>query len=385
VSTKRKSIIVIILLISTLFFIKFAIDRREVYNFDLRIEKAFPNIEFDKPVDFQSTPDDSDLIFVVEQAGIIKVFQNNPKVSSTSIFLDISNRVESGGEKGMLGLAFHPNYTRNGLFFVYYMVDNPLRSRVSSFVVYADRSEANQNSEKIILEISQPYSNHNGGQIIFGDDGYLYIGLGDGGSGGDPENNGQDLTTLLGTILRIDVDNVSDSRNYSIPNDNPYYSNTNGYKEEIYAYGLRNPWRMSFDIETGNLWVGDVGQNKIEEVDIIESGKNYGWNTMEGSSCYNANTCETTGLELPVAEYDHSLGISITGGYVYRGSIHESLVGNYIFGDYGTGRIWKLDINNLTGGIIQLMKVNLNIVSFGTDNMNELYILAFDGFIYKFV
>ncbi|MDH5402206.1 MAG: PQQ-dependent sugar dehydrogenase [Candidatus Heimdallarchaeota archaeon] len=384
-STKRKSIIVIILLISTLFFIKFAIDRREVYNFDLRIEKAFPNIEFDKPVDFQSTPDDSDLIFVVEQAGIIKVFQNNPKVSSTSIFLDISNRVESGGEKGMLGLAFHPNYTRNGLFFVYYMVDNPLRSRVSSFVVYADRSEANQNSEKIILEISQPYSNHNGGQIIFGDDGYLYIGLGDGGSGGDPENNGQDLTTLLGTILRIDVDNVSDSRNYSIPNDNPYYSNTNGYKEEIYAYGLRNPWRMSFDIETGNLWVGDVGQNKIEEVDIIESGKNYGWNTMEGSSCYNANTCETTGLELPVAEYDHSLGISITGGYVYRGSIHESLVGNYIFGDYGTGRIWKLDINNLTGGIIQLMKVNLNIVSFGTDNMNELYILAFDGFIYKFV
>ncbi len=229
--------------------------------------------------------------------------------------MDITNRVtSSGNEMGLLGLAFHPNFTNNGYFFVDYTASSPSRTVISRFKILNDTVDTSD--ELIILEVAQPYSNHNGGQIRFGPDGYLYIALGDGGAGGDPQNNGQDRSTLLGSILRINIDKTTSSTNYDIPTDNPFVNNTSGYKEEIFAYGLRNPWRFSFDNST--LWAGDVGQNSIEEIDIVESGKNYGWNVMEGSNCYNTNTCNDTDLVYPVYEYSHSFGFSITGGFVYR-------------------------------------------------------------------
>jgi hypothetical protein len=243
---------------------------------------------------------------------------------------------------------------------------------------------ADPSSEKIILQVAQPYSNHNGGQLQFGPDGYLYIAMGDGGGAGDPQGNAQNQSTLLGAILRLDVDTSDSGLNYSIPEDNPFAGNTEGYREEIYAYGLRNPWRFSFDNATGDLWAADVGQNAIEEIDIIEAGGNYGWNIKEGTSCYNpAVGCNSSGLIDPVFEYDHSLGRSITGGFVYRGQNTPALTGLYIYADYISGRIWSL--NYSTGAVVEnkeLFDTNLFISSFGIDDQNELYFLAFDGEVY---
>jgi glucose/arabinose dehydrogenase len=231
------------------------------------------------------------------------------------------------------------------------------------------------------LEIAQPFPNHKGGQIAFGSDGYLYIGMGDGGSGGDPLGNGQNRSTLLGKILRIDVNAPSAGRNYDIPADNPFVDNTLGYREEIYAYGLRNPWRFSFDSATGKLWVGDVGQDWIEEIDVIEKGKNYGWNIMEGTLCYNPPSgCNETGLELPLYEYNHTLGNAIIGGYIYHGSALPELAGDYVYGDYASGRIWALAANATN---TLLVNSNLTISSFGVDENKELYVCAFDGKIYN--
>ena len=230
-----------------------------------KLTYAFPNLEFDMPVELTSAPDNTDRIFVVEQKGKIMVFPNSRDVKSTSVFLDIVKQVDSGGEKGLLGLAFHPDYKSNGYFYVNYTRSSPLETVIARFKISSsDPNMADPASEKILLRYAQPYSNHNGGKVAFGKDGYLYISAGDGGSGGDPNNNGQNRKELLGKILRIDVNNSSASKMYSIPSDNPYKENKEGFREEIYAYGLRNAWRFNFDYESGMLWAGDVGQNEIE-------------------------------------------------------------------------------------------------------------------------
>ena len=353
----------------------------------VELVQAFPGLRFTRPVDFQSPRDGSSRLFVVEQAGRILVFPNDPGVSTSKVFLDIRDRVNSqGNEEGLLGLAFHPGFAENKSFFVNYTAANPRRTVVSRFRVRSgDPDQADPASEEVIITIPQPYSNHNGGQIQFGPDGFLYIGMGDGGSGGDPQNNGQNRQTLLGAMLRIDVDRKASGLNYAIPPGNPYVGNTEGWREEIFAYGLRNPWRFSFDPVTGVFWCADVGQNKIEEIDIIEKGKNYGWKIMEGNSCYGNPGCDTTGLTLPIKDYTHALGRSITGGYVYRGAAVPELNGAYIYADFVSGRLWSLRYEN--GKVTedeQLLNTPFNIPSFGVDENNELYILAFNGRIYRF-
>jgi hypothetical protein len=294
--------------------------------------------------------------------------------------------VLSGGEQGLIGLAFHPLFRQNRFFYVDYVADNPRRTVIARYTATAmDPDQADVNSELILLEISQPFMNHNGGQLAFGNDGFLYIGLGDGGSAGDPFGNAQNKSSLLGKILRIDVDLTSPGKNYGIPSDNPFADNTSGYYPEIYAYGLRNPWRFSFDQATGTLWVGDVGQSQREEIDLVENGKNYGWNIMEGTLCYSPSTgCNPTGLELPVWEYGHDEGSSVIGGYVYRGSNLTGLNGAYIYGDYGSGKIWGLRFDNITAFTSTLLvDTSLSITSFGLDADAELYFTAFDGKIHR--
>lgn len=340
------------------------------------IEEAFPNLTFEQPVDIQSPDDGTNRLFVLSQPGVIYVFDNDKDIKENKVFLDIRNEVLFGGEQGLLGLAFHPDYKNNGYFYLDYTADNPRRTVISRFTVSQDdRGKADPDSKLILLEIEQPYSNHNGGQISFGPDGYLYISLGDGGSGGDPLNAGQDLTMLLGSLLRIDVDNTSEGRNYAIPVDNPFKGNKDGFKEEIYAYGLRNVWRFSFDTNN-RLWAADVGQNKWEEINLIEKGKNYGWRIMEGKHCFNPETnCDTTGLVLPIWEYGHNEmgGYSITGGFIYEGSSAPSLKGKYIYADYVVGKIWSLEYTD--GKVINklLAQTNYLISTFGVDQNNVLY------------
>ncbi len=349
------------------------------------IQDAFPGLKFKRPLDFQNAGDGSGRVFIVEQGGQIYVIETKPAVKA-ELFLDISNRIDnSGNEMGLLGLAFHPSFKENGLFFVNYT--NSTSTVISKFKTDpSNPNRADPLSEEIILTFTQPYSNHNGGQLAFGpNDGYLYIGVGDGGSGGDPNGNGQNCSTLLGKILRIDINKKDPGLNYGIPPDNPFVNNSQGKREEIYAYGLRNPWRFSFDPQSGRLWAADVGQDRVEEIDLIDKGKNYGWNIMEGSLCYNPPSgCNTSGLELPVYEYQHPLGDAITGGYLYSGQKLPVLYGAYIYADYGTGLIWGLwyqegnKPQNFT-----LANTKLNISSFGIDEDNELYLTSFDGKIYN--
>ena len=356
----------------------------------LEIEVAFANLEFTRPVDLQHAGDGSDRLFVVEQAGVIQVFANDPSVAAASVFLDIEDRVDDREkEEGFLGLAFHPGFANNGFFYIDYTASNPSRTVIARYRVDPnDPNRADHDSEVIVLETGQPAGNHNGGQIAFGPDGFLYIALGDGGGRGDRFGNGQNPSTLLGSILRIDVDNPSSDRNYGIPADNPFVGNTQGFREETYAYGLRNPWRFSFDPETGLLWTGDVGQDAFEEIDIVESGGNYGWNTMEGFHCFSPSSgCDQSGLALPIHEYPHNgARKSVTGGYVYRGPGVPELIGQYIYGDFVDGRIWALEYDGQQ--VVQnteLLNTSLGIASFGVDQNNELYICAFDGQIYRFV
>jgi glucose/arabinose dehydrogenase len=353
----------------------------------LSLVPAFPNLNFNRPVDLQHAGDESERLFVVEQRGVISVFQNDIETRDKNIFLDIEQRVkDSGNEEGLLGLAFHPDFISNRYFYVNYTASGPNRTIISRFEVSpTNPNQANPESELIILEIPQPYSNHNGGQISFGPDGFLYIAVGDGGSGGDPQGHGQNRHTLLGTILRIDVDQKQGNLNYAIPSDNPFAGNSQDFREEIYAYGLRNPWRFSFDPATNQLWTGDVGQNAYEEVDIIEKGGNYGWNIMEGTHCFRPSSgCPTEGLKLPVWEYGRSEGASITGGFVYRGAKFPQLLGRYIYGDFASGRIWGLDISNVENPKNTELARASSIASFGVDQSQELYICSFDGKIYKF-
>lgn len=335
------------------------------------------------PLYLTSPPGDSRL-FIVEQAGRIRIVKNGQLLAQP--FLDISSRISSGGERGLLSVAFHPQYATNGFFFVNF-TDLAGNTRVERFSVSADPDVANAGSSKLILGVTQPFANHNGGLNLFGPDGFLYIGLGDGGSGGDPFGNGQSLTTLLGKILRIDVDRGDP---YAIASGNPFESQQ-GVRKEIWAYGLRNPWRFSFDRGSGLLFVADVGQDRFEEVDAVgatRGGVNFGWNTMEGSSCYAAASCNQQGLELPVITYDHSGGAcSVTGGYAYRGSAMPEIAGRYFYSDYCVGFLksflyqngtateqWTWDVGNIG-----------SVTSFGEDASGELYITSANGKVYKLV
>ncbi|MEX0608415.1 MAG: PQQ-dependent sugar dehydrogenase [Balneolaceae bacterium] len=357
-------------------------------NAQVTVVNAYPNLSFNSPIDYQYTSTTDSRVFAAERNGQLVVFQNNPETNNSQVFLNITDQVDTQGEGGLLGFAFHPEYNENGYFYIYYTTDDPFRSVLSRFEVSeANPDSAASDSEFILMEVNQPFANHNAGQIRFGPDGFLYVALGDGGSGGDPEENGQDRTTLLGSILRIDVDTTEDDLNYGIPEDNPFVGNDEGYREEIYAYGLRNPYRFSFDSETGELWAADVGQNSLEEINIIESGKNYGWNTMEGTECFDpAMGCDTSGLELPIFEYGRSEGQSITGGFVYRGSKVSELEGRYVYADFGSGRIWSLAWDGENASDNQLIH-NFDgnqIITFGEDQNGELYFGAFDGNIYTF-
>ena len=354
------------------------------YNIDI----AFPNLTFDDPIGIYHSGDGTDRLFVLEQPGKIMVFDNEYSTNSADVFLDIRNIVDQGNgytEEGLLGLAFHPNYSENGYFYVNYSRYGPRRNVIARYEVSnTNPNEANYESSFTIMEVNQPYYNHNGGQIGFGSDGYLYISFGDGGGAGDPDQNGQDLSTLLGTIIRIDVDNSDPGLNYRIPDDNPFID-TDG-RDEIYAYGLRNTWRFSWDSITNYLWGADVGQYSYEEINIIQPGLNYGWNTMEGNQCYSPqNNCETEGLELPVFEYELYVdGVcSVTGGYVYRGNELWELRGMYVYGDWCTGDVWALthmeDGNHINE---HLFVSGVNITSFGLDMHNELLICA-NSRIYK--
>lgn len=350
-----------------------------------KIAEAYPNLSFNKPLVYINAADNSNRAFVVEQTGKILVFQNDPQVKSSKIFLNLTNLVDSGSsEKGLLGLAFHPDYKNNGFFYVNYT------DRTNTVIVRYKVNPKNPdkglaNSKTVMLTFPQPYANHNGGSLVFGPDGYLYIGTGDGGSAGDPNKNGQNLSSILGKMLRIDVNTPGNGKLYSIPSDNPFYGNNKGYKEEIYAYGLRNPWKYSFDQVRGWLWVADVGQDKVEEIDIVKKGENYGWNLMEGSLGYPSGVkTNKTGLIKPIWEYQHDLGKSITGGYAYYGSKTPMLNGAYVYGDFASGRIWELRVDTgMKASNKIILDTKLNISSFGLDQENELYIVDYNGKIYK--
>ena len=352
------------------------------------LENAFPNLSFSSPVFLTDAGDGTNRVFVVQQNGIIKVFPNASTITTSKTFLDITDRVASGGEMGLLGLAFHPDYSSNGYFYVNYTTNNPTRRTViARFSVTSNPDSADKNSELEILTYRQPFSNHNGGWVGFRpSDGYLYIGVGDGGSGGDPNNYAQNIDSLLGKILRIDIDNTDPGLNYGIPLDNPFFDSTGSVRREIYAWGMRNPWRNSFDPVTDWFWCADVGQNAWEEIDLIESGKNYGWRCYEGTHNYNTTGCNYPEYIFPIWEYPHSPECSITGGYVYRGPTVPSLDGKYIYGDYCSAKIWSLEydgINPPTNTF--LLNAPSSIYSFGVDQSNELYIICANGNIYRFV
>lgn len=337
------------------------------------------------PVYATHAGDGSGRLFVVEKAGVIRVVDAGGL--RTEPFLDIRGRVgSSGSEQGLLGLAFHPNFAQNGRLFVYY-TDRRGDTVISRFQANADRSTADPDSEVMLLTQEQPAGNHNGGMLAFGPDGLLYVGLGDGGSAGDPWNNGQSLNTLLGKLLRLDVDG---GELYAVPADNPFVGQA-GARPEIWAYGLRNPWRFSFDRATGDLYIADVGQNLWEGVNFQRSnsrgGENYGWKIMEGMHCFGSATCNQTGLVLPVVEYDHGQGCSVTGGYVYRGAAQPSLQGAYFFGDYCSGRIWALSRSDGDRWQTDLvLESSLQISSFGETEAGELLVMDFtDGVLYRLV
>ena len=374
----------------------------------------FPQLEakliaknFEKPLYITNYPNNNDKLLVVEQEGIIQIIEKN--IVSEIPFLDISNRVHQplypGDEMGMLGLTFDPNFNQNNNFYINY-VDRDGFTIISRFTV--NKKLGDESSEQILIKLKQPYPNHNGGFIEFGADNFLYIGIGDGGSVGDPENRAQNLSNLFGTILRIDVSN---HKNYKIPKDNPFY-NSNKFKPEIWHYGLRNPWRFSFDKETGDMYIGDVGQNNWEEIDFQPSnsqgGMNFGWKVLEGTHCYpnDDGNCSTKGIVLPLFEYPNDAnyiktiigikqkkmqGCSVTGGYIYRGKNKPELYGRYFFGDYCTGKVWSLKNNNGNIEVIEhtqellktMDKQQFYLSSFGEDENGELFLINYSGEIYS--
>lgn len=354
----------------------------------ITLQNAFPFLSFSRPVELTYPHDGSNRLFVIEQEGKIRFFENSPSTKNTSVYLDIKNKISSEGEMGLLGLAFHPNFKQNGYFYVNYTKRKPLETIIARYKASSsDARSVDPATETILLKIAQPYDNHNGGKIAFGPDGMLYISTGDGGAWGDQHNNSQNKASLLGKILRIDV-NKTDKGYYGIPADNPFVGNKEGFQEEIFAYGLRNPWRFSFDAKTGKIWTGDVGQNEFEEINIIEKGGNYGWRLKEANRCYNPrNDCESGHLLIaPVHFYPRADGVSVTGGYVYQGNAQPTLQGKYIFGDFSNGHIWALSFKNNQKTDLQLLTIQGgNVSAFGEDSKGELYILEHaNGSIKKF-
>jgi glucose/arabinose dehydrogenase len=352
--------------------------------------RAFPNLQFDRPIVVTYAKDGTNRVFVAGQKGPIHVFPNDQNVEDTTVFLDITPKVvyqDKQNEEGLLGLTFHPKYKDNGEFFIYYTTtDAPQTSVISRFRVSKDDpNKADADFEEEIMRIKQPFWNHNGGTIEFGPDGYLYVGLGDGGAANDPQKNGQNLGTLLGSMLRIDIDRKDPGKEYAIPKDNPFVGKPNA-RPEIWAYGLRNVWRMAFDRETDKLWAGDVGQDLWEEINIIEKGGNYGWNIREGLHPFPPNSQSSKeGFIDPIWEYHHDVGKSITGGTVYRGKKLPDLQGYYIYGDYVTGLVWGLKYDEKTRSVTEnrpIQSLKLPIMSFGEDADGELYLTTTFGVLY---
>lgn len=348
---------------------------------DWQVVRAYPALTFAAPIFALQAPGDPAHVYVVEQEGRIVRFDRFA-ASGIEEVLDIRAQVSCCGERGLLGLAFHPDFETNGEAFLSYttQIDGALWSRISR-IRSPDRGRTfDPRTEEAILELRQPFANHNGGMIAFGPDGYLYVGFGDGGSGGDPQNRSQNPAELLGKLLRIDPDG---GRPYAIPADNPFVG-SGTHREEIWALGLRNPWRFSFDAATGDLWLADVGQDALEEVNRIVRGGNYGWNLKEGTACYRADPCDDPNLIDPVLEYGRDEGRSITGGYVYRGRLHPELYGTYLFGDYVTGRIWQA-VPDGSGGWTRRLLVDsdLNLTSFAELQDGELLLIAHGGGLYR--
>ena len=330
---------------------------------------------------YLTAPASDPRLFVIEQPGRIRIVSDGRVLSEP--FLDLTRRVGYGGERGLLGMAFHPRYARNGTFFVNY-TDRNGDTRIERYRVGHRPDVADPTSGKLVLAVPQPYANHNGGHLLFGPDGMLYIGMGDGGSGGDPHGNGQDRRNLLGDLLRIDVDRGDP---YAIPPDNPFVGRRDA-RPEIWAWGLRNPWRFCFDRAAHRLYIADVGQNRREEVSIVDSrhpGLNFGWNLMEGTHCYRIPGCDQQGLVLPRVEYGHAQGCSITGGFVYRGTRMPGLRGHYFYADYCAG--WIRSFALVGERVTQHRRWNVEgigrVMSFGEDAAGELYVLSSNGRVYR--
>lgn len=363
----------------------------------LGVTRAFPGLTFSSPLAMLQAPGDAQRWFVAERDGVVRVFENTDTAATSEVFIDISARVTSGGETGLLGMAFHADFPADPRVYLSYTADAAgLESRISEFSTNDGGTTLDPSTERVLLAVNQPERNHNGGGINFGPDGFLYVGLGDGGGEGDDHGstgNGQNLHTLLGKMLRIDVDDAAPGFNYAIPADNPFAGNAlcghggTGTQNcpEIFAYGFRNPWRWSFDLDTGDLWVGDVGQDDWEEIDKVTSGGNFGWRCREGAHEFNSACGPAVDLLAPVAEYDHSAGVSVIGGYVYRGSAIADLVGRYVFGDLN-GRIW--DIASDAQPTLQVkasdgFDTGLQISSFAQDANGELYVVDLGGTLYR--
>jgi glucose/arabinose dehydrogenase len=346
------------------------------------LAEAFPGLHFESPVFITQDGSGDGRFFVVEQAGRIRAFSRGS--SSSSVFLDISGEVRTqNAEEGLLCLAFHPHYAQNHYLYVIYSLAgaNPRRTVLARFSALGPSYDrVDPNSEKPIFSVEKPYGNHNGSTLLFGRDGLLYFGLGDGGGGGDPHGNAQNLGSLLGKILRIDVDHPSAAKPYGIPPGNPFASRA-GARPEIYAYGMRNPWRMSFDSLTDELWAGDVGQDRWEEIDLIRKGGNYGWNFKEGSHPFKGDPGGQALVE-PVLDYGRKDGFCVTGGYVYRGTKLPALKGCYVYGDYGSKRIWSLPVAHPSPeNRREIARNDEAISSFGCDEEGEIYVVGYAGTI----
>ncbi len=361
----------------------------------IELNRAFDNLSFSQPVLLLQRPDSSASWFMVEKVGVVREFANDNAATTTSTYLDITDRVDSSaGEAGLLGMAFHPQFPSTPYVYVSYTAGGPgggtpFISTISRFTTDDGGATLNIASETVLLQVLQDATNHNGGHIAFGDDGFLYIGFGDGGGGGDPNDNAQNTSNLLGTVVRIDVDGGSP---FAIPPGNPFSANAECIQgfgaapcPEIFAYGLRNPWRFSFDSTTGDLWLADVGQGAWEEVNLVTVGGDYGWDDREGAHCFEPATgCIEDSID-PVTEYDHSVGQSVTGGYVYRGTGIPALEGWYVFGDFVSGVVFGIEADSAPGVEPTIFTdSSLNIVTFAEDSNNELLLVDYStGSIYR--
>ena len=352
----------------------------------IRVTRMFPQLELVRPVQALQAPGDDRHLFVLEQAGrVLRLDLQAPQAKQGESWLDIREQVnDQGNEEGLLSMAFHPRFAENGFVYCYYTASRPRRSELTRFTLDKSTGRPDVSTAKVLLEVAQPYPNHNGGTVLFGPDGMLYLSLGDGGAANDPHGAGQNLASLLGKVIRIDVDHPDSGKGYGIPKDNPFVA-TQGARPEVWACGLRNVWRMSFDRGSGRLYGGDVGQNTWEEVDLIEKGGNYGWNPREGRHAFPGGKPGNAGERFidPIAEYSHAEGVSVTGGFVYRGRRVPELQGVYLYADYAFGTIWGLRCDGSVHGEPQVawrrQGARSMWSSFGELNDGELVLCAFDG------